>query len=246
MAEERPRTQIVIAIVGLVGVLGAAVIANWDKIHGPPAAPALSTVQPPGAPVNKTPSNTAACTISGLVFDSDSNKPLSSVVVDVRHDAPRPPQLRANLATTGPDGKFTFDCGWLDSSQYPIVMAFRHVDWVTTMITGPRIQGPGRWENLNIPISMNHMDLKPFKDVDISYSPRQDGANWFVVGEVSNTSDQPIQCVSANFSMSTADQPNFGTLAVEIKDLAPHEKRSYEKQLPQQVGFYLKSKSECS
>jgi hypothetical protein len=88
---------------------------------------------------------------------------------------------------------------------------------------------------------MIHMDLKPFREVSVSYSSRQDGANWFVVGEVWNTSDQPIPCVSANFLMSTADQPNLGILAVEIKNLAPHEKRSYEKQLPRRAGFYLES-----
>lgn len=32
MSVKRPRTEILIAIIGLIGVLGAAVIANWDKI----------------------------------------------------------------------------------------------------------------------------------------------------------------------------------------------------------------------
>jgi hypothetical protein len=237
------RTQIMIALVGLAGVLGAAVIANWDKIHGTSKVQdATSTVLRQSAASENKP---VACTISGVVFDSDSNKPLSAVAVDVHHDASRPPQLRANLATTGPDGKFTFDCGWIDASQYPIVMAFRHSDWLTTMITGPRIKNAGRWENLNIPISMNHMDVKPFQQVSVSYSSKQDGTNWFVVGEVLNTSDQPIPCVLANFSMSTPDQPNVGILTVEFQNLAPHEKRPYERQLPRRTGFYLESKSEC-
>jgi hypothetical protein len=42
-----PTVQIVIAIIGLVGVIGAALIANWDKLTGPgrgakPASSSLS------------------------------------------------------------------------------------------------------------------------------------------------------------------------------------------------------------
>src|SRR2546429_256794 len=56
MAESGYRLQITIALISLVGVLGGAVIANWDKLFPPspnpvpprPTAPA-PTVEPPTA-----------------------------------------------------------------------------------------------------------------------------------------------------------------------------------------------------
>lgn len=35
---EGGKTGVVIAVIGLVGVLGASVIGNWDKITGPSQA----------------------------------------------------------------------------------------------------------------------------------------------------------------------------------------------------------------
>ena len=47
-----PRTEVIVAIIGLIGVLGTAVIANWDKIvpPKPPDGPTNSNI----APVNKS------------------------------------------------------------------------------------------------------------------------------------------------------------------------------------------------
>jgi hypothetical protein len=92
---------------------------------------------------------------------------------------------------------------------------------------------------------MSHIELQPFRQVNVSYSDRHSGTAWFIVGEVENVSDQPVSCVSANFSMSGRDHQDLGILSVEIRNLAPHEKRPYERQLPQQAGFHLQSKSEC-
>jgi hypothetical protein len=36
-------TQIIIAIIGLIGVLGGALLANWDKIFSPKITPVLSS-----------------------------------------------------------------------------------------------------------------------------------------------------------------------------------------------------------
>jgi hypothetical protein len=38
MPDDRPRVSIIVAIIGLVGVVGAAVISNWDKLF-PPSTP---------------------------------------------------------------------------------------------------------------------------------------------------------------------------------------------------------------
>ena len=39
MSDSSHRVQIIVAVIGLIGVLGAAVIANWDKIFGPVMQP---------------------------------------------------------------------------------------------------------------------------------------------------------------------------------------------------------------
>jgi hypothetical protein len=57
MAESDSRTQIVIACISLVGVLAAAVIANWSRISGgnasPPATTAEGAVQPQPEPAGR-------------------------------------------------------------------------------------------------------------------------------------------------------------------------------------------------
>ena len=38
-SKKPPKTEVVVAIIGLIGVLGAAVIANWEKIFSPRPGP---------------------------------------------------------------------------------------------------------------------------------------------------------------------------------------------------------------
>jgi hypothetical protein len=197
------------------------------------------------------------CLISGLIFDSDSNQPLSGVWVSVFRDLSdiqqRPQELKADIATTGPDGKFSFDCNWVDESQFPLLLAVRHADWVETQITGPRIERAGDWEGINIPIQVSEIEMQPLRELLVSFSSKKVGSNWFVVGDVENKSERSFPCIKLRFSISTSYQDrlqgtpslDLGLLDVELRDLRPHEKRPYEKQLPQQVGFGLYSKEEC-
>jgi hypothetical protein len=57
MSDKPTRIQLTIAIIGLIGVLGAALIANWDKIFG-------SRPNTSGANVNTTPAPTATLAVS--------------------------------------------------------------------------------------------------------------------------------------------------------------------------------------
>jgi hypothetical protein len=43
------RTQVLIALIGVVGALGAAALANWDKLFPPPAAPSAPIAVAPVA-----------------------------------------------------------------------------------------------------------------------------------------------------------------------------------------------------
>jgi hypothetical protein len=46
--KQTSRTQIIVAIIGLLGVLGGAMIANWDKIFSP-KPPGPGDIQLPNA-----------------------------------------------------------------------------------------------------------------------------------------------------------------------------------------------------
>ncbi len=66
MNVKRPKTEVIIAIIGLVGVLGAAVITNWDRIFPPkpkPVPPANTNSSPPinASKGQPTQSNTENC-----------------------------------------------------------------------------------------------------------------------------------------------------------------------------------------
>jgi len=220
---------------------------------------ASDATPPPQTPeANATPVNeTAPCSISGLVFDSDSNQPLSGISVEVFRDLSaiqqRPERLKTNIAATGPDGMFSFNCSWVDKSQFPLLLAVHHADWVATQITGPVIDRSGQWDGIRIPIPMSEIEMRPLRDLLVSFTSKKDGSNWFVVGEVENRSEQSIPCVKVGFSMTTSYQDrlqgepirDFGLLIIELRDLHPQEKRAYEKQLPKQVGLGLYSKEEC-
>ena len=64
MSDTSNRVTIVVAIIGVVGTIGAAVIGNWDKIFPPPALPKkIETVSA------KTPTARAVSNISGVWRD---------------------------------------------------------------------------------------------------------------------------------------------------------------------------------
>src|SRR5215475_15664317 len=64
MADKRSRTEVTIAVIGLVGVLGAALIANWDKLFRK-TNPNLNTNGNLSTPLPKpTASNSAGCMTS--------------------------------------------------------------------------------------------------------------------------------------------------------------------------------------
>ncbi|CAN7463098.1 hypothetical protein [Paraburkholderia hospita] len=199
----------------------------------------------------------ATCTLSGLVFDSDTNRPLAGVFLDLYRDLSnmqqRPTVLKPGVATTGPDGKFSINCNWVKQSQFPILLALRNPNWQATRITGPKIEKPGQWEGINIPIAMSEVELKPLPDVWVSFSDRKIGPDWFLVGIVENKGGRTFACVRARFHISTSYQDkmegepdrDLGFVDVDVRDLGPNEKRPYQTKLPKKVGIGLISKQEC-
>lgn len=259
------KVQIVVAVIGLVGVLGTALFANWDRIFSGGSdtliaqSPTLTNGQSETLVAEKLESIT--CSLSGLVFDSDSNKALPSIKIDIYRDLSdiqqRPKKLRAGVATTGPNGKFTINCSWVKKSQFPLLLALRHQDWVATRITGPKIERSNAWDGINIPISMSGVELKPKKnleEISVSFSSKKIGSDWILSGRIENKSERSFPCIRARFNMSTSYQDKIqgepdrqlGFLDVEVQNLEPNEKRLYQKKMPKRVGIGLHSKQECS
>jgi len=199
----------------------------------------------------------AACSISGVVFDSDSNRPLSAVWVELYRDLTsfhqRPAVLNYNAATTGPDGKFSFDCGGIKDSQYPLMLGVYHQDWLAHQIKGPTIPHSGEWSGINIPIRMSDVDLVPLRELGVSFTGKKVGTDWFITGDIENRSERSFPCIRLTFQMSTSyedhlqgvPEADLGSVDVEIRNLGPHDKRPYQSKLPKQAGFTLKSKQEC-
>ena len=226
------------------------------RILGPIAMVAAVLLHVPLVPKEET-SKAVACSISGIVFDSDSNKPLSAVWVDLYRDLTsihqRPARLIATIATTGPDGKFSFNCGDIKESEYPLKLAVRHEDWLATRITGPTIKHSGEWSGINIPIPMSDVDLVPLRELRVTFSGKQVGTDWFLTGDIENRSERSFPCIRLTYQMLTSYQDrspgepvaDLGPVNVEIRNLGPHDKRSYQSKLPKQVGVQFASKGEC-
>jgi len=267
------KVQIWVSIIGLAGVLGTALFSNWDKIFPDHSAALLvQNSQESQAPeklaqveeADREPVPDAAskvsCTLSGLVFDRDTNRQLSGVYVDLYSDLSeiqqRPKRLKAGVATTGPTGKFTINCDWVEDSQFPLLLAIRHRDWTGTKITGPKIPRSNKWDGINIPVSLSATDLKSnnkLNGVSASFSSKQIGSEWVLLGKIVNTSTLSFPCVRARFSMSTSYQDklqgeparHLGFLDVDVKNIKPNEKRQYQKEMPKRVGIGLHSIQEC-
>lgn len=197
----------------------------------------------------------AECLLSGIVFDSDSNQPLSAVYIDLYSDQRDPHQrgskflpatIKRAAAITGPHGEFSLDCKWIANSQFPIRLGVSHWDWVEAEVTGPKIERPTRWDGINIPISMKSVTLKPvLKGVRFTYTVKKTDGDKLIAGEIQNTLSRSFACIKMKFQMQPSD---LGVIDVEVRNLGPGEKRSYESKakLPGQGSFYLLSTEECS
>ena len=165
----------------------------------------------------------------------------------------RPALLNATAATTGPDGKFSFDCGGIKESQYPLMLGVHHQDWRGHQITGPTIPHSGEWSGINISIRMSDVELVPLKELRVTFSGKKVGTDWFITGDIENRSERSFPCIRLTYQMVTSYQDrlqgvpeaDLGQVNVEIRNLGPHDKRSYQSKLPKEVGFTLASKQEC-
>jgi hypothetical protein len=232
------KNQPILAVLIVVGVVLGGLASFTDSI---------GRLAKMFAPTPQT-AEVSECLLSGVVFDSDSNKPLSAIYIDLYQSDPhqRPITFKRAVATTGPDGKFSFDCKWITKSQFPIRLGVSHPDWVFP-VNGPEIERPVRWDGINIPVRMTRVKLKPLREISVSFTVKRSGDDRLIAGEIQNTSSRSFACIKLEFRLQGEQHRDLGVIDVEVRNLGPGEKRSYESaKLPGHVGFYLLSKEECS
>jgi len=91
--------------------------------------------------------------------------------------------LKENVAPTGPDGKFSFNCNWITEPQFPVFLAVHHPDWIATRISGTQIERGGQWDGINIAIPMSEIELQPLRELSVSFTAKKVGSDWSVVGD---------------------------------------------------------------
>ena len=203
--------------------------------------------------VKKEPSN---CFLAGVVFDPDTNKPLSGVWVDIYRDMgsiqQQPKNIKAIAATTGLNGDFKIDCNWVKKTQYPITLALRHRDWPVTKITGPIIDQPNEWDGINIPVQVASLDIDLLKEVIISFSRKEINSTMYLTGKITNKSNVNISCFVAKLHISETDQDGsvgFSVFEVKERNLQPGEIRTYRKnyfsESLDKISISLWSKDTC-
>lgn len=108
---------------------------------------------------SSTAATKAKCRISGVVFDSTENEPLSGVQLSLRTgptpDARRGKTVAERVATTGPDGSFLLECpAELDDALFPLTIEVWHPNWKPHVVTGEDIALSQTREGVNIPVAV--------------------------------------------------------------------------------------------
>jgi Trypsin-like peptidase domain len=146
----------------------------------PPTTPpdlGSKTADPPPSGPKPPSTRSGTCALSGLVFDRESNRPLSAVSIglDWRPPQARPETLVRNVATSGPDGRFSFECPpGIAADRYPLYLLLSHPDWTAINHTNVDIQLGQTRTQVNVPISVSiapRRDIPPAGDDCMAIDP---------------------------------------------------------------------------
>ena len=156
-------------IVGLVSSVGALLgestridlVINRLKAWNYPVQLEL------GEPLDRPPSDAPQpkCQISGVVFDSTQNEPLSAVQLSLRTgptpEARRGKTVAKRVATTGPDGSFQLECPVeLDGALFPLTVELWHPNWKAQVVTREQVAALEKRVGVNIPVRIRREMLK--------------------------------------------------------------------------------------
>jgi hypothetical protein len=97
---------------------------------------------------------------------------------------------------------------------------------------------------------MSTVDLKPLREIGVSFGGKHVGSDWFLYGDVENKSSESFPCIRAKFRMTATNDEgeagqDLGEFVVEVRKLGPNEKRPYEQKPPGQVGIRFEEKEVC-
>lgn len=98
------------------------------------------------------------CSVSGTVYNRDNNNPLPGIEIRYPRRTPDPDQylhnVRSRLATTGDDGKFSFDCSSIEKENFPLRIELNNRNWRgITHQTDEYIQQDTKRNDINIYVS---------------------------------------------------------------------------------------------
>ena len=103
------------------------------------------------------------CSLSGRVFNSLDNQPLSGVIIgfyQYTEDVRKSKQVKFNVATTGLDGIFRADCQDIPDSEFPLRVVLSHPNWKATHLTALKVERGMEKSDINFPVAIRDFDLK--------------------------------------------------------------------------------------
>jgi hypothetical protein len=106
MADNSSRTQIILALIAVSGVLATAVAPNWDKIFPPRSAPAPATAAK-GEPVLAAPATNQAVPSPPLVLQRAANPPDNTADATASAGEGDPPRIAGDWRDEGGTVRFS-------------------------------------------------------------------------------------------------------------------------------------------
>jgi hypothetical protein len=158
------KVTIAVAVIGLIGTLGVALIYNIDKFRAHDSNDKVSNDKLTPTPSNRpteeakvTPTATP-CLITGTVYNDDDQKPVQNVrvryypVAQVGNSA-----AIVYLTTTKPNGTFSHRCNDIPPASFPLKLELTSPDWPgVTADTEDKIP-PGGTTDLTFYVSLNQI-----------------------------------------------------------------------------------------
>jgi hypothetical protein len=143
------------AIVKWLAGIAASIIAGvmiYQLTKEPPR------VNPPPRPdTDQTPSAPEVCHVAGAVYDRETNQPLADIEVQYFRHTQDPNEyvhgVRSQLATTGPDGRFSADCSTVEAENFPLRLVVASRNWRTPLQTNEYVRKGERRTDVNIYVS---------------------------------------------------------------------------------------------
>jgi hypothetical protein len=125
------------------------------------------------------------CAMDGRILDRNSNQPIAGVNVQYfRFTADANPyahEVKSSLATSGPDGRFHFDCQSIEPENYPLRIVLSRAQWGPTSVeTNEYLRAHDRKVDVNVFVNdqlMQNLEAKRSLSASKKMGPLEAGYN---------------------------------------------------------------------